>query len=209
MKENLHVTDHPLVESKLTMLRSEDTGTKAFKELVNEIAMFICYEATHDAPLKEIEIVTPVCPTKAKIIDHKYVIVPILRAGLGMVDGITALLPTAKVGHIGLFRDPETLNPVNYYSKMPPDVEKREALILDPMIGTGGTAEAAITLLKGYGIKKIKLLSLLISPEGAERLYKSHPDVMIYTAAKDEYLDKKGYIVPGLGDAGDRLFGTK
>ena len=207
--DNLHVTDHPLVESKLTMLRDENTGNKEFRELVREIATFICYEATRDVPLTAVEIKTPVCSTKARITESKFAIVPILRAGMGMVDGVSALLPTAKIGHIGMFRDPESLQPVEYYCKLPPDSAEREILLLDPMIGTGGTAVAAIDYLKENGIKNIKLLSLLGSPEGVGRLLKAHPDVRIYTAALDKCLNDHGYIVPGLGDAGDRLFGTK
>ena len=207
--KNLHVTDHPLVESKLTMLRDVNTGNKEFRELVQEIATFICYEATRDATLVEKEIETPVQKTKARLSDRKYALVPILRAGLGMVDGVSALLPTAKIGHIGLFRDPESLQPVEYYSKLPPDSADREILLLDPMIGTGGTAIAAIDFLKENGSKRIKLLSILASPEGTKRLLDAHPDVTIYTAALDECLNDHGYIVPGLGDAGDRLFGTK
>ena len=206
---NLHVTTHPLVESKLTMLRDKNTGNKEFRELVREIAVFICYEATRDAPLTEIEIETPVRKTKSGISERKYAIVPILRAGLGMVDGVSSLLPTAKIGHIGYFRDPESLQPVEYYGKLPPDSDEREILLLDPMVGTGGTAAASIDFLKRNGAGRIKLLSLLVSPEGIQRLQKSHPDVQIYTAAKDECLNDHGYIVPGLGDAGDRLFGTK
>ena len=207
--DNLHVTTHPLVESKLTMLRDKNTGNKEFKELVREVATFICYEATRDAPLTEKEIETPVCKTMARISERKYAIVPILRAGLGMVDGVSALLPTAKIGHIGMFRDPNSLKPVDYYFKMPHDCTEREILLLDPMVGTGGTAVAAIGFLKKNGMNKIKLLSLLMSPEGAKILLDAHPDVQIYTAAMDEYLNDHGYIVPGLGDAGDRLFGTK
>ena len=208
--ENLHVTNHPLVESKLTMLRDVKTGNKEFRELVREIAMFICYEATRDAPLVNKNIETPVCETVAGITDRKYAIVPILRAGLGMVDGITALLPTAKVGHIGMFRDPESLNPVAYYGKLPPDAADREILLLDPMLATGGTAVASINFLKEQGAKNIKFLTLLVAPEGYQLLQETHPDVMIYTASYEKTgLNDHGYIVPGLGDAGDRLFGTK
>ena len=207
--ENLHVTSHPLVESKLTMLRDKETGNKEFRELVKEIAMLICYEATRDAPLKEIEVETPVKKARARVTDRKYAIVPKLRAGLGMVDGVSGLLPTAKIGHIGVFRDPESLQPVEYYCKLPPDLAEREVLLLDPMVGTGGTAVSAMDFLKKSGAARIKLLSLLASPEGTQRLLQSHPDVKIYTAALDERLDDHGYIVPGLGDAGDRLFGTK
>ena len=208
--ENLHVTDHPLVESKLTMLRDLQTGNKEFRELVKEIAMFICYEATRDAPLLEKNIETPVCKTIARVTDKKYAIVPILRAGLGMVDGVAALLPTAKIGHIGMFRDPVSLEPVTYYGKLPPDVQDREILLLEPILATGGTAMASIDYLKKEGAKCIKFLSLVVAPEARKRLLENHPDVMIYAAAYDEKgLNDKGYIVPGLGDAGDRLYGTK
>ena len=206
---HLNVTKHPLVKSKLTMLRDKETGNKEFRELVQEIATFICYEATLDAPLTEIEVETPIRIAKAPTTERKYAIVPILRAGLGMVDGVSNFLPTAKIGHIGMFRDPKSLEPVDYYYKMPHDATEREILLLDPMIATAGTAVAAITFLKKNGIKQIKLLSLLVAPEGVARLYENHPDVKIYTAAKDECLNDHGYIVPGLGDAGDRLFGTK
>jgi len=207
--DKLHVTSHPLVESKLTMLRDKNTGNKDFRELVREIAAFICYEATRDVPLTEVEIETPVRKTKARQTEAKFAIVPILRAGLGMVDGVSDMIPTAKIGHIGIFRDPVTLKPVEYYCKLPPDCDRREILLLDPMVGTGGTAIAAIDYLKKNNVKSIKLLSLLVSPEGVKRLLSAHPDIFIYTAAKDECLDDHGYIVPGLGDAGDRLFGTK
>ncbi|MCL1998242.1 MAG: uracil phosphoribosyltransferase [Turicibacter sp.] len=191
------------------MLRDKATGNKEFRELVREIATFICYEATRDAKLKEIEVETPICKTKARIVVQKYAIVPILRAGLGMVDGVLGMLPTAKVGHIGMYRDHTSLEPIEYYSKLPPDSQEREILLLDPMIGTGGTADVSIQFLKDKGHKQIKLLSLLVSPNGVSRLGKAHPDVKIYTASLDESLNDKGYIVPGLGDAGDRLFGTK
>ena len=207
--ENVYIIDHPLVESKLTMLRNVETGTKEFRELVREIAQFICYEATRDAPLEEIEIETPVQKTKARKTVCKYAIVPILRAGLGMVEGISQMLPTAKIGHIGMYRNPDSLEPVEYYCKLPPDSNMREILLLDPMVGTGGTAVAAMTYLKSQQVKNIKLLCLLMSPEGEKRLQQAHPDVRIYAAARDERLDSHGYIVPGLGDAGDRLFGTK
>jgi len=210
MMKNLHVTNHPLVESKLTMLRDTHTGNKEFKELTREIAMFICYEATRDALLVEKNIETPVCKTVAKVTDSKYAIVPILRAGLGMVDGVSALLPTAKIGHIGMFRDPTTLEPTTYYGKLPPDSREREILLLDPMLATGGTAVASIDYLKQEGVKCIKFLTLLVAPEGYQRLQETHPDVMIYTASYESTgLNEHGYIVPGLGDAGDRLFGTK
>jgi uracil phosphoribosyltransferase len=206
---NLHVTDHPLVESKLTMLRDKNTGNKEFRELVSEIAMFICYEATRDAPLEQKEIETPICRTTARVSKHKYAIVPILRAGLGMVDGVSEMLPTAKIGHIGMFRDPATLEPVAYYGKLPPDAAEREILLLDPALATGGTAVASIDFLKKEGVKRIKFLTILVAPEGYKRLTETHPDVMIYTASMEECLNDHKYIVPGLGDAGDRLFGTK
>lgn len=205
----LHVTDHPLVQSKITMLRNVETGNKEFRELVEEIATLICYEATRDLPLTEVEVETPICRTQGKMCERKIGIVPILRAGLGMVEGISNLLPTAKIGHIGLYRDPESLQPVEYYCKLPPDCDEREIFLLDPMLATGGTAEAAIGYLKDRGVKMIKLLCLLAAPEGVRRIHASHPDVDIYTAAYDEHLNDHGYIVPGLGDAGDRLFGTK
>ena len=207
--ENLHVTEHPLVESKITMLRDVGTGNKEFRELVREIATFICYEATRDVPLKLVEIETPLCKTEARSVDQKFAIIPILRAGLGMVEGISNLLPTAKTGHIGMFRDPDSLEPVEYYCKLPPDCSERVVLLLDPMVATGGTVESAIDYLKSQNVRHIKLLCLLAAPEGIRRLLGKHPDVMIYTAALDKRLDDHGYIVPGLGDAGDRLFGTK
>jgi uracil phosphoribosyltransferase len=206
---NLHVTDHPLVESKLTMLRDKNTGNKEFRELVREIAMFICYEATRDAPLEEKQIETPISKTTARTSKRKYAIVPIMRAGLGMVDGVSQMLPTAKIGHIGMFRHPETLEAVEYYFKLPPDAEEREILLLDPLLATGGTAVASIDFLKREGINRIKFLTILVAPEGYKRLTETHPDVMIYTATVDECLNDHKYIVPGLGDAGDRLFGTK
>ncbi|MDR1664411.1 MAG: uracil phosphoribosyltransferase [Clostridiales bacterium] len=205
----LHVTKHALVQSKITMLRNKDTGNKEFRELAGEIATLICYEATRDLPLVDVEVETPIQKTTGRICEKKFGIVPILRAGLGMVEGILALLPTAKVGHIGLYRDPESLQPVEYYCKLPPDSDEREILLLDPMLATGGTAAAAIGYLKDRGVKQIKLLCLIAAPEGVARLHKHHPDVDIYTAAYDERLNEHGYIIPGLGDAGDRLFGTK
>ncbi|MCL1989160.1 MAG: uracil phosphoribosyltransferase [Firmicutes bacterium] len=191
------------------MLRDIRTGNKEFRELVSEIATFICLEATRDAPLVEIKIETPVCNTTARITERKYAIVPILRAGLGMVDGVTTLLPTAKIGHIGMYRDPTSLQPVEYYCKLPHDVIDREVLLIDPMIATGGTTSAAISYLKKHGIYQIKVLALLAAPEGVAFLKEQHPKVKIFAAAQDEQLNDHGYIVPGLGDAGDRLFGTK
>ncbi len=203
--------DHPLVQHKLTLLRNKDTGAKEFRELVEELAMLMAYEVTRDLPLEEIEVDTPVGPAKAKVISGKKIgIVPILRAGLGMVNGVLNLVPTAKVGHIGVYRDPETLEPVEYYCKLPPDVEERELIVLDPMLATGGSANAAIGFIKERGAQKtIKLVCLLAAPEGVEKVQRAHPDVDIFIAALDEGLNSHAYIVPGLGDAGDRLFGTK
>ncbi len=205
-----HVLDHPLLQHKLTILRDETTGVKEFREVVTEIATLMCYEATRDLPLAPVEIKTPVATdTFQTISGKKLAIVPILRAGLGMVDGILNLIPSAKVGHIGLYRDPETLDPVEYYCKMPTDIADRDVIVLDPMLATGGSASAAIQFIKGYGVKHIKLMCILGAPEGVARVQKDHPDVDIYVAAVDKCLNDHGYIVPGLGDAGDRIFGTK
>lgn len=207
---NVHIIDHPMVQHKLTILRDKNTGVKEFRELVEELALFMGYEVTRNLPLEDIEIETPICKTTSKVISGKKLgIVPILRAGLGMVDGILKLVPTAKVGHIGLYRDPETLKPVEYYCKLPSDVAERELIVLDPMLATGGSAIAAISFLKEKGAQNIKLVNLLAAPEGIEAVTKAHPDIDIYIAAVDEKLNDHGYIVPGLGDAGDRLFGTK
>lgn len=204
------VFDHPLVQHKISILRNKDTNTKDFRELVEEIAMLMAYEATRDLPLEEVEIETPICKTKAKMLTgHALGIVPILRAGLGMVDGILSLVPNAKVGHIGLYRDPETKKPVEYYFKLPADATERDFLVLDPMLATGGSAIAAIDFMKKRGVKNIKFLCLIAAPYGIEQLTKAHPDVDVYVAAVDEKLNDHCYIVPGLGDAGDRLFGTK
>ncbi|NLM12984.1 MAG: uracil phosphoribosyltransferase [Epulopiscium sp.] len=206
----IYVMDHPLIQHKVSMLRSKNTGSKEFRELVEEIAMLMCYEATRDLPLEEIEVETPVAKAKAKALAGKKLgIVPILRAGLGMVDGMLNLVPAAKVGHIGLYRDPETLEPVEYYCKLPYDAPERDIYVLDPMLATGGSASAAIQFIKDKGVQRIRFLCLIAAPEGVERLTKDHPDVDIYVAALDEKLNDHGYIVPGLGDAGDRLFGTK
>ncbi|MCI1575506.1 MAG: uracil phosphoribosyltransferase [Heyndrickxia faecalis] len=206
----LHVIDHPLIQHKLTYIRDKHTGTKEFRELVDEVSTLMAFEITRDMPLEEIEIETPVCKAKSKILSGKKIgIVPILRAGLGMVDGVRKLIPAAKVGHVGLYRDPKTLTPVEYYIKLPSDVEERDFIIVDPMLATGGSAVDAIQSLKQRGAKNIKFMCLIASPEGAEAVQKAHPDVDIYTAALDEKLNEQGYIVPGLGDAGDRLFGTK
>ena len=206
----LHVLDHPLIQHKVSILRDKNTGVKEFREVVGEIAALMCYEATRDLPLENVTIETPIATgTFKRLSGKKLAIVPILRAGLGMVDTIIDLIPSAKVGHIGLYRDPETHNPVEYYCKMPPDISEREVLIVDPMLATGGSAAAAITFLKGYGCKHIKLMNILAAPEGIEVIRRDHPDVEIYVAAVDEKLNEHAYIVPGLGDAGDRIFGTK
>ncbi|WP_026477363.1 uracil phosphoribosyltransferase [Alkaliphilus transvaalensis] len=204
------VIDHPLLQHKLTLLRDKNTGTKDFKQLVKEMSMLMGYEITRDLPLQEIEVETPICLTKSKALAGKKLgIVPILRAGLGMVDGILELMPAAKVGHVGLYRDPETLEPVEYYCKLPTDVEERDLIVVDPMLATGGSAVAAIKFLKDRGATNIKLVCLLAAPEGVEAVQKVHDDVDIYLASLDERLNEHAYIVPGLGDAGDRLFGTK
>lgn len=204
------VFDHPLILHKLSILRDKSTSVKEFRELVSEIAMLMCYEATRDLPLEDVEVETPVAKATVKrIAGKKLAIVPILRAGLGMVDGMVSMMPNVKVGHIGLFRDPETLEPVKYYFKMPPDIEERDVIVVDPMLATGGSASAAIQFLKEDGVKHIKLMCIIGAPEGVERMQADHPDVDIYVAALDEKLNDHGYIVPGLGDAGDRIFGTK
>lgn len=207
---NVFVLDHPLIQHKISLLRDKNTQTKEFRELVLEISMLMGYEVTRNMPLKEVEIETPVGVAKTNIISGKKLgIVPVLRAGLGMVDGMLKLLPMAKVGHIGLYRDPETLNPVEYYCKLPDDVSEREIVVLDPMLATGGSASAAIQYLKGKGVSSIKLMCLIASKDGIDRISKDHPDVSIYCCSVDEKLSDHGYIIPGLGDAGDRLFGTK
>ena len=204
------VFDHPLILHKLSILRDKGTSVKEFRELVSEIAMIMCYEATRDLPLEDVQIETPVAKATVKrIAGKKLAIVPILRAGLGMVDGMVSMMPNVKVGHIGLFRDPETLEPVKYYFKMPPDIDERDVIVVDPMLATGGSASAAIQFLKDDGVKHIKLMCIIGAPEGVERMQKDHPDVDIYVAALDDHLNEHGYIVPGLGDAGDRIFGTK
>ena len=204
------VFDHPLIQHKLSILREKSTSVKEFRELISEIAMLMCYEATRDLPLEEIEIETPVAKAKVKhIAGKKLAIVPILRAGLGMVDGMVSMMPNVKVGRIGLFRDPETLEPVKYYFKMPPDIEERDVIVVDPMLATGGSASAAIQFLKDDGVKHIKLMCIIGAPEGVKRMQEDHPDVDIFVAALDDHLNEHGYIVPGLGDAGDRIFGTK
>lgn len=207
---NVCVFDHPLIQHKLSILRDKNTSVKEFRELVSEIAMLMCYEATRDLPLEEIEVETPIAVAKARRISgKKLAVVPILRAGLGMVDGMVSLIPNAKVGHIGLFRDPETKDPVKYYFKMPPDIAERDVIVVDPMLATGGSASAAISFIKETGVSRIKLMCIIGAPEGVARMQQDHPDVPIYIAALDEKLNENAYIVPGLGDAGDRIFGTK
>jgi uracil phosphoribosyltransferase len=207
---NVTVMDHPMIQHKLTILRDKNTGVKEFRELVEELSMLMGYEVTRNLTLEDVEIETPVCMTKSQVIAGKKLgIIPILRAGLGMVDGMLKLIPAAKVGHIGLYRDPETLMPVEYYCKLPSDVAERDLIVLDPMLATGGSAVAAINFLKNQGAKSIKLVNLIAAPEGVKAVAEAHPDVEIYVAAVDERLNEHGYIVPGLGDAGDRLFGTK
>ena len=208
--KNVTVMEHPLIQHKLTLLRDKNTGVKEFRELVEELALLMGYEVTRNLMVEDTEVETPICKTKSKVIAGKKLgIVPILRAGLGMVDGMLRLIPAAKVGHIGLYRDPETLKPVEYYCKLPSDVAERDLIVLDPMLATGGSASAAISFLKEKGAKSIKLVNLIAAPEGIKAVVEAHPDVEIYVAAVDEKLNDHGYIVPGLGDAGDRLFGTK
>lgn len=207
---NVYVFDHPLIQHKLTYIRDKNTGTKEFRELVDEVATLMAYEITRDMPLRDVTVETPVATAHCKVLAGKKLgLVPILRAGLGMVDGILKLIPAAKVGHMGLYRDPDTLEPVQYFSKMPTDIGERDLIVIDPMLATGGSASAAIQLLKEMGAKNIKLMCLIAAPEGVERVQKDHDDVDIFVAAVDEKLNEKSYIVPGLGDAGDRLFGTK
>ena len=208
---SLHVLEHPLIQHKLALLRDKNTGVKEFRELVGEIAQLMCYEATRNLPTEEVEVETPVATATVRMLaGKKLAIVPILRAGLGMVDAIIDLIPSAKVGHIGLYRDPETHQPVEYYCKMPPDISERQVFIVDPMLATGGSASAAITLLKEkYGCKHIVLMDLIAAPEGVAVIRKEHPDVELFVAAVDERLNDHAYIIPGLGDAGDRIFGTK
>lgn len=208
--DNVTIFSHPLIQHKISKLRDKNTGTNEFRSLIEEIAMLMGYEALRDLPLEDVEVETPIetCMTPM-IAGKKLAVVPILRAGLGMVDGILKMIPSAKVGHIGLYRDPETHRPVEYYCKMPADIAERDVIVLDPMLATGGSASAAITFIKGYGCKHIKLMNVLAAPEGIECIQKDHPDVDIYVAAVDEKLNDHAYIVPGLGDAGDRIFGTK
>lgn len=204
------ILNHPMIEHKISILRSKTTSTKEFRELISEIATILCLEALKDAPLKEIEVETPITKTKGHIIDeNNYAFVPILRAGLGMVDGVLTLMPNAKIGHIGLYRNEETLEPVEYYCKLPKHIENKTVIVLDPMLATGGSGSAAITMLKKRGVKKIKFLCVIAAPVGIKKIQEDHPDVTIYVAKLDEKLNDVGYIVPGLGDAGDRIFGTK
>lgn len=204
------VLNHPLVEHKLTILRNKNTGTKEFREIATELAMILCYEAMKDAKLEKIEVETPITTTiSGKLNEDNYAFIPILRAGIIMVDGVLRVIPNAKIGHIGLYRNEETLEPVKYYYKVPKDIKNRTVLLLDPMLATGGSAVDAISMIKAEGVKNIKFLSIISAPEGLARVQKEHPDVQIYTTSIDERLNENGYIVPGLGDAGDRIFGTK
>ncbi|ERI98664.1 uracil phosphoribosyltransferase [Acetanaerobacterium sp. MSJ-12] len=210
MAKEPFIMDHPLIQHKISLLRDKNTSTKEFRELISEIAMLMCYEATRDLPLKAVEIETPIATAKAHIIaGRKIAFVPILRAGLGMVDGILNMVPSAKIGHVGLYRDPETLKPVEYYCKMPTDISERDVIVLDPMLATGGSAIDAINLVKKYGPRSVKFMCVIAAPEGLAALQEAHPDVEIYVGALDERLNENSYIVPGLGDAGDRIFGTK
>ena len=203
------VSNHPLIQNKMALLRNKETGTKEFKEIISEVAMLLCYEATRNIELVPSKVQTPIAETEVNVIEKKFAVVPILRAGVGMLDGLLALMPTAKVGFIGLYRDPNTLEPVEYYCKLPADAQEREILLVDPMLATGGSAAAAIGFLKKRGCKNIKLVNLIAAPEGVARVQAEHPDVDIYVAGMDEKLNDHGYIIPGLGDAGDRLYGTK
>ena len=204
------VLNNPIIEHKLSIIRDKNTGTKEFREIIGEIATFLCYEAMSDAILEDVEIETPLCKTKSKKLnENNYAFVPILKAGTGMLDGLLKVIPNAKIGHIGLYRNEETLIPVQYYYKMPSDIDKREVIVLDPMLATGGSAIDTISMLKNDGVQKIKFLCIISAPEGIKKLEETHPDVQIYTASIDDKLNEFGYIVPGLGDAGDRIFGTK
>ena len=204
------IMDHPLIQHKIGIIRRQETGSKDFRQLISEIAMLMCYEATRDLKLKDVEITTPISKMTAKeLAGKKLAVVPILRAGLGMVDGMLSMIPAAKVGHIGLYRNEETLEPVEYYCKLPKDCAEREVFVVDPMLATGGSATAAITMLKNKGVKKIRFMCIVAAPQGIERMQKEHPDVALYVGALDNHLNENGYIVPGLGDAGDRIFGTK
>lgn len=206
----VHVMDHPLISHKITYIRKEDLGSKDFREMISEIAMLICYEATRDLKLQDVKIQTPICEMTGKeLAGKKLAVVPILRAGLGMVEGMLAMIPAAKVGHIGLYRDPETLEAVEYFCKLPVDCEERDVFVVDPMLATGASSVAAVQMLKDKGVKNIRFLCIIAAPEGVKRMQEAHPDVDIYIGALDDHLNEHGYIVPGLGDAGDRIFGTK
>ncbi|MCU6748681.1 MULTISPECIES: uracil phosphoribosyltransferase [Lachnospiraceae] len=206
----IHVMEHPLIQHKISYIRREDVGTKEFREVIGEIAGLMCYEATRDLKLADVKIKTPITETWGKeLTGKKLAVVPILRAGLGMVDGMLSLIPTAKVGHIGLYRDPETFQPVEYYCKLPADCEEREVFVVDPMLATGGSSTAAIQMLKEKGVKHIRFMCIIAAPEGVKKMQEEHPDVDLYIGALDEKLNDHAYIVPGLGDAGDRIFGTK
>lgn len=204
------VMDHPLIQHKIGWIRREETGSKDFRTIISEIAMLMCYEATRDLQLADVEIQTPICKAMVKELKgKKLAVIPILRAGLGMVDGMLAMIPAAKVGHIGLYRDPDTLEPVEYYCKLPEDCGEREVFVVDPMLATGGSAAAAIQMLKDKGVKNIRFMCIIAAPEGVKKMQEAHPDIDVYIGALDEHLNEHGYIVPGLGDAGDRIFGTK
>lgn len=207
---NVYVMDHPLIQHKIGIIRRKETGSRDFRAMVGEIAMLMCYEATRDLKLQDVEVETPICRTVAKeLAGKKLAVVPILRAGLGMVEGMLTMIPAAKVGHIGLYRDPETLEPVEYYCKLPADCDEREVFVVDPMLATGGSSVAAIQMLKDKEVKNIRFMCIIAAPEGVARMQKEHPDVDIFVGVLDEKLNEHGYIVPGLGDAGDRIFGTK
>lgn len=208
MKE--FILNHPLIEHKISILRRKDTSTKEFRELISELAMFLCYEALRDAELESTTVETPITKTKGyRLNENNYAFVPILRAGMGMVDGVLRVIPNAKIGHIGLYRNEETLEPVEYFCKLPKNIENKTVIILDPMLATGGSGSEAISMIKKRGVKNIKFLSIIAAPEGLNKIHEDHPDVEIYAAYKDSHLNENGYIVPGLGDAGDRIFGTK
>lgn len=210
MMSEVHIMDHPLIQHKISYIRSEEVGTKEFREVVGEIAGLMCFEATRDLKLQDVIVKTPICETVGKeLTGKKLAVVPILRAGLGMVDGMLSLIPAAKVGHIGLYRDPDSFEPVEYYCKLPADCNDREVFVVDPMLATGGSSTAAIQMLKDKGVKRIRFLCIIAAPEGVERMQKEHPDVDLYIGALDDHLNEHKYIVPGLGDAGDRIFGTK